>query len=107
MSFSYDQDLSFAFEGDAGSDVPPVNELFGGFIGSYQYSAKPPNTKDCGSIMLSATGTSSPSHAHRSVSPDNLLILEDRNNQAGSGANGSKRGEPEITDCDEVDTALN
>ena len=40
VAFSYNQDLSHAFKTNSCSGLPPVSELFGGFIGSYRYSSK-------------------------------------------------------------------
>ena len=50
VSFSYSQEISDAFGSDAPSEVPPVHELFAGFIGPYQYLT-PLNTEtNCGAL---------------------------------------------------------
>ena len=48
--FPNNQDVFKEFDSNTASEVPPVHELFAGFIGPYQYSI-PPNTQDCGALI--------------------------------------------------------
>ena len=45
VAFSYSQELSVALDGSTASGVPPVHELFCGFIGSYRYVVTSPTRK--------------------------------------------------------------
>ena len=55
VAFSYNiQDLSLAFENSAASDLPPVHELFAGFIGCYRYIDSSPNLQDGAGLPLSS-----------------------------------------------------
>lgn len=56
VAFSYNQDLSLAFETSAASGIPPVHELFGGFIGCYRYVDSSPTTQR-GTGVVPALGT--------------------------------------------------
>ena len=45
VAFSYSQELSVALDSSTASGVPPVHELFCGFIGSYRYVMTSPTRK--------------------------------------------------------------
>lgn len=45
VAFSYSQELSVALDSSTASGVPPVHELFCGFIGSYRYVVTSPTRK--------------------------------------------------------------
>ena len=45
VAFSYSQELSVALDSSTTSGVPPVHELFCGFIGSYRYVVTSPTRK--------------------------------------------------------------
>lgn len=105
--FSYNQDLSHAFEDNSASGVPPVNELFAGFIGSYKYSVRPSRIKYCSIRFYTAAGDT-PSLAIGGLSHDNPLTFQDKNNQvwAGQTTKGPRREEDvRVHYRNEVDTA--
>lgn len=70
VSFSYNQDLSLAFEDNLASGVPPVSELFAGFIGSYRYTVGPSKMKCC-SVGFYAAAGDTPSRFVGGLSHDN------------------------------------
>lgn len=45
VAFTYSQELSVALDSSTASGVPPVHELFCGFIGSYRYVVTSPTRK--------------------------------------------------------------
>lgn len=74
-SFPYNQDAGFKeFDSSTASEVPPVHELFAGFIGPYQY-AIPHNTQDCCTVM-SGTEHRPPSRAPSQEQSLNSLTPE-------------------------------
>lgn len=110
VSFFYNQDLSLAFDSNAASGIPPVNELFGGFIGSYRYIVTPPNTTD-GGTQLSVTGPRSLSQAHGSLmlEQESIILQETNvNSKNEPSATDSKEREclSEVIDWDEIETYL-
>ena len=78
VAFTYDQNLSLAFESNTASDVPQVHELFGGVIGCYRYVVTSPSLQD-GPRSLSETRPRLLSHADDSYSPEQKPIEEEKN----------------------------
>lgn len=101
--FPYNQDAGFKeFEGSKASEVPPVHELFAGFIGPYQYSI-PLNNQDCGALV---SGTPSQTFTQEqsltSLTPEGQPLLHENsiNSKAENSESGSKKCKwpPEIID---------
>ena len=68
--FAYNDDVSNAFKSDTGSEVPPVHELFAGFIGPYRYFTSLNTETDC-DAQMSVTEARSPSpEAHEILTPE-------------------------------------
>lgn len=92
--FPYSQDAGFKeFDNNTASEVPPVHELFAGFIGPYQYFI-PPNTQDCGALVsrtLSQTFTQE--HNLTSLTPERQPLLHENsiNSKAENSESGSKK----------------
>lgn len=111
VAFSYSPDLSHAFEICKASGVPPVHELFGGFIGCYQYKDTFPSTQDGAGALISVTKPSSPPEAHGSLSHEVKPIRKERNGSSnillhtvlGCVTNENEFGE---FDCSEVEAIL-
>ena len=90
--FPYNQDAGFKqFDSNTASEVPPVHELFAGFIGPYQYSI-PPNTQDGGALVpgnLSQTFTqeqslTSPTPERQPLRHENSISSKAENSESGS-----------------------
>lgn len=112
-SFPYNRDaVSNVFDSGTASEVPPVHELFAGFIGPYRYSI-PHNTQDCGTVM-SGTEPRSPSQTHNrslsSLTRERRPLLHENsiNSKTGNSVSGSKEWKwlPQIIDRDEMETVF-
>lgn len=89
--FPYNQDAGFKeFDSSTASEVPPVHELFAGFIGPYQYSI-PPNTQDCGALVSGTPSqTITQEHSRTSLTPERQQLLHE--NSIKSKAENSESG---------------
>ena len=107
-SFPINHDAGFKeFDSGAASEVPPVHELFAGFIGPYQYSI-PHNSQDCCTVMSRTeprppSQTPSQDQSLTSLTPERHL-----NSEAGNSGSGSKecKWRPDMIDMDEIETVL-
>lgn len=90
--FPYNQDAGFKeFDSSTASEVPPVHELFAGFIGPYQYSI-PPNTQDCGALV---SGTPSQTFTQEqsltSLTPEGQPLLHENSNSKAENSKSSSK----------------
>ena len=108
--FPYNQDAGFKeFDRNTVSEVPPVHELFAGFIGPYQYSI-PPNTRDCGALVsgnLSQTFTEEQSLTSPTPERQPLQHENSINSKAVNSTSGSKKCKwLPVIDMNEIETVF-
>ena len=94
MSFFYSQEVSNAFDSNSSKDVPPVHELFAGFIGPYRYLTQPLNTETACGAQMSVNEPRSLRQAHGRQIPKHQPILQESYNV------NSKTGNPVINSQD-------
>ena len=95
-SFSYSQDISDAFGSDASSEVPPVHELFAGFIGPYQYLIPLNPENDCGAMMPVNEPRSPSSEAHKILTREEQPTVGQENHFNWGTVNVSKKSELQL-----------
>ena len=112
-SFPYNQDPSFEdFDSGTASEVPPVHELFAGFIGPYQYYI-PHNAQDCCAVISGTEDRPSSQTPSRDQNPTSLDLTHERqpllhensiNSKDGDSGSVSKECKwlPEIIDLDDA-----
>ena len=112
-SFPYSQDPSFKeFDSGTASEVPPVHELFAGFIGPYQYYI-PHNAQDCCAVISGTEDRPSSQTPSRDQNPTSLDLTHERqpllhensiNSKDGNSGSVSKECKwlPEIIDLDDA-----
>ena len=108
--FPYNQDAGFKeFDSNTASEVPPVHELFAGFIGPYQYYI-PPNTQDCDALIsrtLSQTFTEEQSLTSPTPERQPLRHENSINSKAVNSKSGSKKCKwLLVNDMNEIETVF-
>ena len=114
-SFPYNQDPSFEdFDSGTASEVPPVHELFAGFIGPYQYSIPHNAQASCAVISgIEHRPSSRTPSRDQDLSSIDLDLTQERqpllhensiNSKDGNSESGSKEYKwlPEIIDLDDA-----
>ncbi|KAJ7375043.1 hypothetical protein OS493_001774 [Desmophyllum pertusum] len=110
VSFFYNQDLSLAFDSNAASGIPPVNELFGGFIGFlsiHSHSSQYDRWRDAVIGNWTQISVSSTRKSHAGAGIDNTTG-NNVNSKNEPPATDSKEREclSEVIDWDEIETYL-
>ena len=104
--FPYNQEAGFKeFDSSTASEIPPVHELFAGFIGPYQYSI-PPNTQDCGAVVPGTPSQTFTQEQSLTSQRQPLLHENSINSKAVNSESNSKKFKrlSEIINMDEMET---
>lgn len=106
VAFCYiNQDLSLAFENSAASGIPPVHELFAGFIGCYRYTDSSLGKHGgAGPPLLSGKGNESLSFKYRPIRED--LRTTNSNAVLHTVAEGESKQDEREFDSREIETVL-
>lgn len=106
VAFCYiNRDLSRAFENSAASGIPPVHELFAGFIGCYRYTDSSLSTHgSAGPPLLSRKGNESLSFEYRTIREE--LRTTKSNAVLHTVAEGESKQDEREFDSREIETVL-
>lgn len=106
VAFSYSQELSVALDSSTASGVPPVHELFCGFIGSYRYVVTSPTRKR--ETLLPVAEPQLPSEEHDcSIGAGEIPVQENwRNLKRNKNAVNTVKSDDDTLDWSEIEYIL-